>query len=75
MAKYVQTIARKHKLSFIPGGHIVTITDVFGDAKIYDKVHYTIEYIATILLKHNDIAVIELDGKVFWKKPDIIQCK
>lgn len=29
--KHVQTYARKHKLSFIPGGHTVVITE-FSDA-------------------------------------------
>jgi hypothetical protein len=59
---------RKHKLSFVPGGHTVVITDIFGESKLYDKVHYTIAYLTEVLLKNNDIALIEIDDKEFWRK-------
>ena len=66
--KHVQTYARKHKLSFIPGGHTVIITDVFGESKVYDKVHYTIEYLTAVLLNDCNVALIEVDKKEFWRK-------
>jgi len=68
MAKYVHYSARKHKLSLIPGGHTLVITDIFGEAKIYDNVHYTLEYITEVLLNDKDIFSITVDDKLFWKR-------
>lgn len=59
---------RKHKLSFIPGGHTVVITDIFGESKLYDKVHYTIAYLTQVLLNDCNVALIEIDNKEFWRK-------
>ncbi len=66
--KFIQTAGRKHKLSFIPGGHTLVITDIFGDAKIYDKVHYTLVYITEVLLNDKNIYAITIDGEMFWHR-------
>lgn len=68
MAKFIQTAGRKHKLSFIPGGHTLVITDIFGEAKIYDKVHYTLAYITEVLLNDKNIYSITIDDQMFWHR-------
>lgn len=68
MARFIQTAGRKHKLSFIPGGHTLVITDIFGEAKIYDKVHYTLAYITEVLLNDKEIYSITIDDQMFWHR-------
>lgn len=69
MPKHVWSQSRIHPLSFIPGGVIVTAVKITGEEFNYDKVHYPLSYITTMIEKsHKELFEIRVNGKPFWNR-------